>query len=295
MSGVAAVPALAGIVLAGFGNLGDLTQQNNPWRGFKADDFNLASYRAEHVPGANCARWLEALVAETRGTRVHAPGFKDGFATWAPWEGDDLDAVKDCDKYPCDVKLNETEAHEMKAQPKEGRLAEFEKLTSARAEHYYKTGERKEYEFPGDPVDPWAFFEKAGLHSSVKLPQKPDLWIRKFNFDPKKMKTLHQILDLRVARAPGGKEATLWLRDAYTDHYFDGWGEWATVVCDPPPAKAGVSVIQALFLEVDLLKKTDLFSRIARGKLRGAIEEQGSRYLDDGFGRIKNFAVQKSD
>jgi len=35
--------------------------------------------------------------------------------------------------------------------------------------------ERKEYEYPGDPVDPWAIFNKRGYRSDLKMPATPEL------------------------------------------------------------------------------------------------------------------------
>jgi hypothetical protein len=292
--------AIVGIILGSFGGMDEALKKSNPFHGFQdADAPNLVSFRVQHVQDAPCSPWITAFLADGRGVRVPVgkDGFdwKEAFHSWEPWSEDDLNAVKDCDDFPCDVKLDRKEAEQMKAATKETRLDKFQSLVAARAERYVKTVERKEYEFPGDPVDPWAYFEKQGLHSSVKLPQKPELWIRKYNLDPKRMKTLHQILDRRAAKSASGTEATLWVRDAYTDHYFDGWGEWATLVCDPAgTANRGVTMIQALFLEVDLLKKGDIISRIGRGKLKGVIEERGGQYLDTAFERIRDAAAAKA-
>ena len=292
MSETAAV-AIAGILLGSFGSPGEVLKTANPWHGFQADGPNVVSFRVQHVDGAHCAPWVSSFLADPRGVRLGGPpGWKDAWKTWEPWNDDDLDAVKDCKSFPCDVKVNEKEASEMKSTPKEARLQRWEALVAARAERYLKTDERKEYEFPGDPVDPWEYLSKLGLHSSAARPAKADLWIRKYNLDPKKMKTLHQVLDRRTARNASGTEAALWVRDAYTDHYFDGWGEWASVICDPQGAQnRGVTLVQSVFLEVDLLKKTDLFSKIGRGKLKGALEEKGARYLDVAFERIRDGAI----
>ncbi|HUP56602.1 MAG TPA: hypothetical protein VM598_04060 [Bdellovibrionota bacterium] len=295
MTGAASV-AIAGIVIGSFGTLGDLLGKANPWRGFQADGFNLVVLRLQRVDSAECKPWIDAFGAEGRGSQVPLTddGWKSAWSSWEPWTGEDIEAVSDCDDFPCDVKLNAAEADAMKKAPEAERMAKFRSLVEARSRRYLKSGERKEYEFAGDPVDPWAHLEKLGLRSQVPRPEKAQLWARKYNLDPKKMKTLHQILDLRSARSKSGTEAALWVRDAYTDHYFDGWGEWATLACDPPGAsKKGVTLVHALYLEVDLLKKTDLFSRLARGKLRSAIEEKGGVYLDTAFERIRERAAAR--
>jgi hypothetical protein len=304
MAGTQAV-AIAGIILGAFGGVDQLLTTANPWRGFQdSDSPKVVSYRVQHVENEPCAPWVKAFMEDPRGVHLgnpekHAkwpewggwPAWKEGWRSWEPWAGDDIDAVKDCTGYPCDVKLNQAEAAQMKAAPKEERLQKFFDIVQARSERYVKTGDRKEYEFPGDPVEPWAYLEKQGLHSTVKRPEAADLWVRKNNLDPKRMKTLHQVLDRRSAKNAAGTSAELWVRDVYTDHYFDGWGEWASLTCDPKGApNAGVTVVQALFLEVDLLKKNDIISRIGRGKLKGAIEESGKQYLDTAFARIKDAA-----
>jgi hypothetical protein len=292
MTGAASV-AIAGLVIGSFGTLGDLLGKANPWRGFQADGFNLVVVRSQRVDSADCRRWIDALLADGRGKPVVPTddGWKDAWRSWEPWVEEDLEAVNECDDFPCDVKLDSSEAAEMKKVPEAARMAKFMALIEARSKRYLKSGERKEYEFAGDPVDTWAYLEKLGFRSQVPRPGKSELWVRKYNLDPKRMKTLHQILDRRAARAKSGSEATLWVRDAYTDHYFDGWGEWATVACDAEgKAPRGVTIVHALHLEVDLLKKNDLFSRLARGKLRSAIEEKGGAYLDSVFDRIRDRA-----
>jgi hypothetical protein len=307
MSGTTAAVAIAGIMLGSFGSLDEMLKSSNPWHGFQDDGPNVVTFRVQHVENAPCAAWIAAFTADTRGIHLGTPakqpwpswriwpGWKQAWQSWEPWAGEDLDAVKDCSGYPCDVKLNETEAGQMKALPKEQRLEKFNSIVEARTENYLKTGQRKEYEFPGDPVEPWAYLEKLGLHSRVPRPDAADLWVRKYNLDPKRMKTLHQMLDRRTARSASGTQAELWVRDAYTDHYFDGWGEWASITCDPKDSpNRGVTVVQALFLEVDLLKKGDLFSRIGRGKLRGVLQDSGKSYLENAFARIKEAAASPS-
>src|SRR5256885_12329648 len=51
----------------------------------------------------------------------------------------------------------------------------------------------------------------------------------------------------RSVSAPSSfeKEATLWLRDVYTDHYFDSWGEWSHLTCRGT-SKKEIVLIQAL-------------------------------------------------
>jgi hypothetical protein len=52
--------------------------------------------------------------------------------------------------------------------------------------------------------------------------------------------------------------------------------------------------VQALLVELDLMKKTDLFSRMMRSKMRSAVQDNGLDYLETGFERLKQRATPSS-
>jgi hypothetical protein len=214
--------------------------------------------------------------------------------SWTPWSEKDLEAIQDCDDFPCKVKLDQAEVDSMKKSSKEDRVLKFHSLVLERVGRYLKTQARKAYEIPGDPVDPWKLFEERGFKISASRPEAPVIYVRKLNFAPDKMLTIHQVLDRRVARTTGAtsSEAVAWTRDVYTDHYFDSWGEWSSIHCN---ASSGELVaIQSLLTEMDLLKSKSIFAHAVFGKYRSAFEEHGKIYLDGQFERLKK-AAQNSD
>jgi len=107
--------------------------------------------------------------------------------------------------------------------------------------------------------------------------------VRRLDFGPGKMRPVRQVLDRRFASSPD--EAVVWLRDAYSAHYFDSWGEWIDLSCDPK--SRSLVLVQVLLVELDLMKDTDIFSKLGRGKMKSAVEENGSHYLDQTFQKIK--------
>src|SRR5437868_5524868 len=116
--------AIAGIILGSFGGMADVLKTSNPWHGFQsADAPNVVSFRVQHVDRASCPAWVTAFTADVRGVKVPVVkgehDWKEAFKSWEPWNEDDLNAVKDCDDFPCDVKLDSKEAAAMKAAPKE--------------------------------------------------------------------------------------------------------------------------------------------------------------------------------
>jgi hypothetical protein len=286
----------AALVLKPFGPVASLVKDGNVWHGFHDDGPMLVMMRAEKVPTvgkaeAICKRWIESLETDSIGHDLGgASKLQYAAATpdWGPWKSEEIEGIEHCDKQPCDVKLDGSEVAQMAATPKAGRRAKYLELILDRVQRYIKTQERKEYEFPGDPLDPWKVFVTLGLSSPLPIPppSKGRLELRRVEFFPGRVKTMHQILDTRVAEAADGQEATLWRRDAYTDHYFDSWGEWADVGC----GGGGVTVTQAVMLELDLMKKTDLLSKLMRSKMRGAAEDNGAIYLNGWFERLKKSA-----
>jgi hypothetical protein len=184
--------------------------------------------------------------------------------------------MKDCKKYPCDLKFDRHEVERMAGVPEAGRPDEFLTLVGERAMKYAETQKRREYEFPGDPIDPWKVFDEAGLKSPLARPSTGAFWVRTQSFPEHRIRPICQVLDFRSTVSVTGTEATVWVRDAYTSHYFDGWGEYGDVTCN----SGTVTIELGLMLEFDLLKKSDLFSLISRGRLRTAVHETGSWYLD---------------
>ncbi len=287
----------AGFVLGGFGSLSDhLIKTEGSWQGFEAGvdskDPLLMLVRAERIREASsCSAWIRAL--ETFVPGVVFQEIKKSRASpwmaWNPWGREDFLAVAECHKFPCQVKLDSREVAQMSGVPESQRQELFFSLVLARAQNYLHTGERREYEFPGVLVDPWEVFQKHGFVGKPQFPSHPQLWIKRLDFAPGKMHPIRQILDRRVNvileggkfREPTRAEATLWLRDVYTDHYFDGWGEWIHVECGSKVIEP--VLIHALLLEVDLMKQSDPISRLMRGKIRATIEENGQNYLEQAF------------
>ncbi len=299
---VAAATLISHLFLAPFGAVSDHLREDKPWIAFHADGPVLSLVRVQKAAAPRCEPWLEAMVA------VPTPRFlawspADGqagssaapFKAWEPsWTGDSIKAVRECDDFPCDVKLDRAEVEAMKKagakdgakDRKDARLPQYLQLIAARTEHYRKTQERPEYEFPGAITDPFQWFDAHGFKSELTRPATPTLFLGLLDLGPGKFLPLHQTLDRRVAQ--GADQATVWLRDSYTDHYFDSWGEWDTVVCDPDSHE--VSVVQAVVAEMDFLKKTNLFARSMAGRYRSAFEEYGTRFLNDQYGRIRDLA-----
>ncbi len=277
-----------GMVLIPFGPVPDLLKTGQPWRGFDADESILTVARAENVPlkdARACSRWIGALSRLDFGTALGPAAWKK----WSPWSEDDREAVDECDSFPCDVKLDQQEIAAMTAAAAPKRHSVFMALTNGRAQEYLQSSRRKACEYPGPSVDPWARGEAKGFKSGVSLPVKPDLRVRRLDFGgaDSEMRPLRQILDRRFASSP--REGALWVRDVYTTHYFDSWGEWIHVACDGSTA----TVTMALIVDLDLLKKTDLISRLARGKMRSAVETNGAKHLDVVFATLKKHAAPK--
>jgi hypothetical protein len=292
--GLGSVVAIAGLVITPFGDVSHLLQAEKPWYGFEPQGPVLNLVRLQKTPVKSCKAWSDALVAvpETGFTPVSVSDpsstVKNLQASWEPLSEKDLKAIKSCDEFPCKVKLNEPETTEMKKAKEPDRVGKFFSIVGSRLESYSKTQVRKGYEYPGEPVDPWKTLEERGFKTTLPRPEKPDLYARKLNFAPNKMLTMHQVLDRRVARSPQDTEAVVWVRDAYTDHYFDSWGEWSMISCDPSTHEA--VVIQALLSEMDLLKSKGLFARAAFGKFRSAFKDNGKVFLDQQFDQLKKAA-----
>ncbi len=236
MSWLNAVSAATGLFLLPFGGVGELVQTQNPWLGFESNGPVLWVVRAQEMKSESCEKWIQALQAEVPGTALDSSksqaSWRKARKAWEPWSSQDLKSIVDCDSFPCEVKLNRFETAQIKSSKSDQRLETFLELGMRRSLEYEITQKRKEYEFPGNPVDPWALLETHGFVSRVPRPKGSLFFLRKMDFAPGKIRTIRQILDRRMVKDPSGLEATVWIRDAYTDHYFDSWGEWSQVSCD---------------------------------------------------------------
>jgi hypothetical protein len=304
--GLGSFVVMTGLVLNPFGPFGpfgmtpDLLQMGKPWYAFEDHGPVLQLVRVQKMPVKSCKAWTDALVtppaADSKNGLVPVR-LSDNVDTlrrdWEPWTEKDLEPIKECDDFPCKVKFDATEVDAMKNTSPADRVSKFHSLVIARVTRYVKTQVRKAYEIPGDPVDPWKLFEEKGFKPNVARPQTPTLYARKLNFAPDKMLTIHQVLDRRAAEGtigPATTEAVVWVRDAYTDHYFDSWGEWSSVHCDANLKE--VVIIQSLLSEMDLLKSKSLFAHAVFGKYRSAYEDNGKIYLDEEFERLKKTALK---
>jgi hypothetical protein len=300
MASAGALALAAALAVSPFGQVSELIQKQNPWHGFDDHSALLWNLRVEKLEAVECEKLVKRLEEDFPAQQFvepkpkHSPKIDWSLAWkgWKPWSAKDLKLVTDCDDFPCKVKLNATEVGAMAKEPETGRLEKFQSLVKARVERYLKTEERKEYEFPGDPVDPWSEIRKQVKGSGSVLYQSPyfpkdavTLWARRLDFAPGRIQPIRQILDRRVWEDATRTQVEVWIRDSYTDHYFDGWGEWAHLGCDPETHRA--ILIQALVSDLDLLKKHDIISSLATGRMKSAIEENGAIYLDSWAAKVK--------
>jgi hypothetical protein len=242
------------------------------------------------ITSPSCKPWADALVSSPEKQWQPDPASTQPLETaWEPWASNDREPIDKCDDFPCKVKFDEKEVSQMKRSPEKGRLAKFYELVRTRALNYLSTGLRPHYESSDAPADLWAKMDVIGFKSALPRPSAPFLLIRKLNFDPDQMLTLHMILDRRVAEQTTGDlvEAAVWVRDAYIDHYFDGWSEASLLICDPKEQE--VFVVQMVMTEMDLLKNRGFFAHALFPKYRGAFESNAKPYLDREFTRIEHF------
>jgi len=289
-------------MLAPFGVVSVLLNSTDgkPWTGFESEGSLATVARVEFIPGKGgpeCSAWVQSLksipLGESLGSQPKSEAWKKSWTAMGPWKEDDLSAIQECEKFPCAVKTNAQEAQLLKVATQNLRMGTFQSVVQARVSRYLETAERKGYLYPENPVDPWTHLENLGFRGSLLRPSKPDLVARKLEFSPGQMRTVRQVLDRRLSISPKQKEtspvqATLWVRDIYSAHYFDSWGEWVRLECNPQTRD--VLILQALVIELDLLKKTDLLSRVARGKMRSAVKEGGTKYLEVQGVRLRELA-----
>lgn len=258
-------------------------------RDFQSDGPMLRSIRVSKyvlAPSETCEMVLARIRAAPIGDSfVFAK--EDRFKGWDDWS-DDQEAAENCSGFPCKIKFNEPESLAIAAQPKEGRLAEALKQVEGRITEYEKTARRKGYDLPEDPVDPWKVFASKGHLLPAGFDKtKPVFFARKLKFGEGSYRPLRQIFDERTVEKKG--QITRLARDVYTAHYFDGWGEWLEARCSASGKE--VLLMQDLLMEFDLLKNTDILSRIARPKMRQGVDEESLNYQKTQAGRF--FSVKK--
>jgi hypothetical protein len=285
------VALVSTLALAPYGNINPLLEKRNPWRAFQAEDPILTGVRVsragpDQVP--SCAPWIHAFTSNMRGIQGGPQ-----WSAWLPFEKDEKEAIEDCHEEPCAVKLNEKEVAQMATVAQSGkdsgdkspRFEKFLSLVLDRATAYKASGVRSEYEYTGGITDPWAYFEKNGYKTDLVMPVTPNLGLRKLDFHNSRVRPIRQMVDRRVAVSKNHTEASLWIRDIYSNHYFDAWGEWGHISCDPQ--KHEVTVVLATNVEFDVLKNHGLFASISRGSAKGSMQTLTEDYLDQWWSEIK--------
>ncbi|MCM2277932.1 MAG: hypothetical protein NDJ89_07625 [Oligoflexia bacterium] len=272
------------------------------WRDFRVEGSHVTVAIEERVEATGageagklegCARWKRALpraATRERGAAIQArPGHSAWSAIaagWQSWNASERDQISGCRKHPCRVKLEPDEVARLAQAPSAGRLKLYEKIIDERVAGFLEGGAPA-----GSPWDALKAAIMGTLGPRGAIAQSPEqasreLWSRKIDFAPGKMKTVRQLLELRDTSAP--EAASSWLRAIYSDHYFDSWAEWAQVRCD-----GGQIVLAAVLVtDLDLLKKNDLFTKLGRPKIRAAAEERGFAHLERVLADIRRRATQ---
>jgi hypothetical protein len=290
-----AVAALPAIVLDPYGNVNTLLEKSNPWRTFYDDGPVLAEIRVSREEATNCKAWESAFFNNTREIRLgkpHSPTPQTQWSTWFPMEDRENEAIEECQKQPCEIKFNDAEVAQMAAAPKSDRMNAFLSAVILRGDAYLKDGTRSSYEYAGGIGDPWKTFEKLGLKSSQPMPEKPNLGLRRMDFHNDRARVIRQLLDRRVTSSKDQTQATLWVRDVYTNHYFDSWGEWGNFSCDP--IKHEVTLTLAVTLEFDVLKNTGVIASVAKRSAKNSMKDLMETYLDSWAGQIKDLGTKNS-
>lgn len=245
-------------------------------RHFESDGPMLRSIRVSKRilnPGEKCDQAIAVIRSYPIGESFTF-GNADRFRGWDNW-ADDIDAVEKCGGFPCKIKFNEPESLAIAARPKEGRLQEMLKQVEARMNEYVKSAHRGGYDLPEDPLDPWKVFASHGHElPSAMSRTKVSFFTRKLRFGEGSYRPLRQVFDERTIEAKG--KIIRIARDIYTAHYFDGWGEWLEARCSTDGKE--LFLLQDVLMEFDLLKNTDIFSRIARPKMRQGVEQESLKY-----------------
>jgi hypothetical protein len=289
--------ATAGLALAPFGAIEERLRGSEPWRGYDARDSYFTLVRAQRWPLAGgedaCRDWMEAL-RELR----HGLPLEPAFRAWEPWEAHDTDSVRACREAPCKVKLGRDEGAELGRVAAADRPRRYLEIVSRRAERYRLEGVRPPFEHGVVRTDPWRELEGAGFAFAAPSapPPTPTIVSRVLDLRNEQVRRIRQVLDQRVdvrppAEAGGAWEGHFWVRDVYSAHYFDVWGERLWLRCDPRAQQA--RSVHALLVDFDLLRKTDLVTRLARPRLRAGIRDMGARYLDEAHERLASLQRQR--
>jgi hypothetical protein len=282
------VALASAVVLSPYGSVDTLLSKRNPWTTFRAEDPILTGVRIDRETVTDCAPWMMAFINDPRQIRMGRPtskGKNSQWAAWMPFEKEEISAIEDCHEQPCAIKLGDAEVSAMASTPKEDRLKEYLTLIIQRADAYQKNEARFSYEYPGSISDPWKFFEIHGFKGDLPMPEVPSLALRRLDFHNSRVRPIRQMVDRRIAIAKDGNEATIWIRDVYTNHYFDSWGEWGSFTCDP--VKKEVTSILAVNVEFDVLKNTGLFASISRGSARSSMQTLTEDYLERWWNGVK--------
>ena len=182
-------------------------------------------------------------------------------------------AVEECSILPCDVKLAASEVAQMAAVAQEQRMAVWAKLVQARVTNYLKTQLRSAYEFPGGISDPWDGEKWNDAHSQY--------FVTTLTFLGPSYRNVRQVLNREwktEVLVDGTWVGRLRMRDLYSAHYFDSWGEAYELRCLPG---GKLKVRGGLAVEVDQLKATDFLSKLGRNKLKSAFFERSEKYLSE--------------
>lgn len=291
--------AASGLVLGTLGSPPESISPDKSWHKFASEDPLLFIGRAIQIPSLECNAWMNALDTEPLGLpmRLGSDEKQDIqllTQAWSPWKTEEKEIVSDCVSSPCGIKLSPDEVSILaetqgpsKISKSSLKLAEYLRMIRVRIQDYLKTEKRRSYEYSEKRFEPWDHFKEFKTPITASPSGKHQVWIRKLDFGSDRARPLHQVLDRQSIQAADSVGMTVWIQDVYTDHYFDSWGEWIQVICDSPK-KGTLTYVHVLALEFDLLKKTDLISKLARGSMRSGIEKQGSRYLDHQFQRIQS-------
>lgn len=277
------LPLFAAVGFA-FNPFGQISEIKEPWRGFDAKGpiLLVAAIDPINIGTSTCSIFLKTVQDYFSKNSLT-------YKNWEPWSASDLEAIGSCDSSPCKIKLSPEEIKELVSVPESRRQEKYFVLVRTRMEEYEKNETRKRYERPEAPINPWAEFETRGFKSNLSRPSQKHLFTRVINLSSEEARPIRQVLDIRSAVS--GNHLSFWIRDLYTAHYFDSWGEWIDLDCDE--ADKTVLLAQALLVEFDLLKNTNILSRLARPRMRKAIETQGGAYLLKRSEKIKQLITSR--
>jgi hypothetical protein len=260
------------VILVPFGPVDELLKEKSSYQGFNSDDPILEVVDIQKIKLDN----LPLCQSELKKLATYHPGLTADHMEQAflPWTEEDLKAVEGCSRFPCDIKLNAQENARVAGQTPSLRKAEWQKVIQDRVALFLSNGTRQSYLYPGDPLNLWSRFKGMGFSIPVVKSKKSNLQVRRLKFSAEKMRPLRQVLDVHSEISP--RSVKIWIQDVYTAHYFDSWGEWHQADC----AQDGtLLLIQSLVVDFDLLRKTDIISSLAKGKMRSGFKRGGHQYL----------------